>query len=379
MSRGSIFKKDERWAFRVDAGVNPETGKRRQMLRQGFGTKREAEKALAAAQQSVEQGSVVSKSSMKVDAFLDEWLASQKGRLKASTHHSYVVTSKRIRSGLGHVQVQALTPLQIESFYSDLLDHGRADGTGLSPKTVRNTHTVLRKALSDAERLGLVHRNAAAAARGPSVERPEFIVWSSDELKQFFGAAESNRLYGAFVLLATTGMRRGEVLGVRWKDIDLDSGQLAIVQTVTNVDGRLTISTPKTTRSRRVIYLDETTVAVLRQHRKQQLEEQLAAGPDWDGSSDLAFTDEIGRPVRPEWFSKEFGRIVEASGVPRIRLHDVRHTYATLALKAGVHAKVVSERLGHSSIAITLDLYSHVTPGMARGAADLVASKIFGD
>ena len=203
VTRGSIFKTDERWAFRVDAGVNPETGKRRQMLRQGFGTKREAEKALAAAQQSVEHGSV-SKSSMKVDAFLDEWLASQKGRLKASTHHSYVVTSKRIRSGLGHVQVQALTPLQIESL-SDLLDHGRADGTGLSPKTVRNTHTVLRKALSDAERLGLVHRNAAAAARGPSVERPEF-VWSSDELKQFFGAAESNRLYAAFVPVATTGM-----------------------------------------------------------------------------------------------------------------------------------------------------------------------------
>jgi integrase len=126
------------------------------MLRQGFKTKREAETALAAAQQSVEQGSVVSKSTMKVDAFLDEWLASQQGRLKASTHHSYVITSKRIRSGLGHVQVQSLTPIQIEKFYADLLDHGRADGTGLSAKTVRNTHTVLRKALSDAQRLGLV-------------------------------------------------------------------------------------------------------------------------------------------------------------------------------------------------------------------------------
>ena len=379
MARGSIFKKNDRWAFRVDAGISAETGKRRQMLRQGFKTKREAEKALAAAQQSVEQGSVVSKSAMKVDAFLDQWLASQQGRLKESTHHSYVVTSKRVRSGLGHAQLQSLTPMQIETFYADLLDHGRADGTGLSPKTVRNTHTVLRKALSDAERLGLVHRNAAAAARGPSVERPEFTVWSSDELKQFFAAAEPNRLYAAFVLLATTGMRRGEVLGVRWKDLDLDSGQLAIVQTVTNVDGRLTVGTPKTTKSRRVIYLDETTVSVLRTHRKRQREDQLAAGPDWDGAGGFVFTDEFGGAVRPEWFSKDFGRVVLASGAPRIRLHDVRHTYATLALKAGVHPKVVSERLGHSTIAITLDLYSHVTPGMARGAADLVASKIFGD
>jgi hypothetical protein len=145
MARGSIFKKNDRWAFRVDAGVDASTGKRRQMLRQGFKTKREAETALANAQQSVEQGSVVAKSTMKVGAWLDEWLVSQKGRLKASTHHSYVITSKRIRSGLGHVQLQALTPLQIEAFYADLLDHGRADGTGLSPKTVRNTHTVLRK------------------------------------------------------------------------------------------------------------------------------------------------------------------------------------------------------------------------------------------
>lgn len=374
-----MFKKNGRWAFRVDAGVNPETGKRRQMLRQGFATKREAEKALAAAQQSVEQGAVVAKSTMKVGEFLDEWLASQHGRLKESTHHSYVITSKRIRSGLGHAQLQSLTPLQIESFYADLLTRGRADGTGLSAKTVRNTHTVLRKALSDAERLGLVTRNAAAAARGPSVERPEFTVWSSDELQEFFAAAETNRLFAAFVLLATTGMRRGEVLGVRWKDLDLDSASLSVKQTVTNVDGRITISSPKTRRSSRVIYLDERTVSVVRAHRKRQKAERLAAGAAWDAENDLVFTDEIGRPVRPEWFSKEFGRLVAAAGVPRIRLHDVRHTYATLALKAGVHPKIVSERLGHSTINITLDLYSHVTPAMAKGAADLVAAKIFGD
>ncbi|MEM8620171.1 MAG: site-specific integrase [Actinomycetota bacterium] len=378
MARGSVFRKNGRWAFRVDAGVNPETGKRRQMLRQGFKTQREAEKALAATQQAVEQNSVVAKSTMKVDAFFDEWLASQNGRLKESTLHSYEITAKRIRGGLGHVQLQALTPLQIERFYADLLEHGRADGTGLSPKTVRNTHTVLRKALSDAERLGLVQRNAAAAARGPAVERPEFTVWSSDELNQFFAQVESHRLYAAFVLLATTGMRRGEVLGVRWSDIDLDSGELAIVQTITSVDGRLTVTTPKTRGSRRVIYLDDTTVGVLRAHRKRQREEQLAAGPDWDNTNGLLFTDETGAAVRPEWFSKEFGRHVAEADVPRIRLHDVRHTYATLALKASVHPKIVSERLGHSTIAITLDLYSHVTPGVAREAAQTVAAKIFG-
>jgi len=379
MARGSIFKKNDRWAFRVDAGVDASTGKRRQMLRQGFKTKREAETALAAAQQSVEQGSVVAKSTMNVGAFLDEWLVSQLGRLKASTHHSYVVTSKRIRSGLGHVQVQSLTPIQIETFYSDLLDHGRADGTGLSPKTVRNTHTVLRKALSDAQRLGLVYRNAADAARGPSVERPEFRVWSSDELREFFATAEANRLGAAFVMLATTGLRRGEVLGVRWRDLDLDARTLSVVQTITNVDGKLVFGKPKTSKSVRLISIDARTASMLRQHRRMQREDQIAMGPDWGNDGDLAFTDEAGGPIRPEWFSKEFGRLVAASGVPRIRLHDVRHTYATIALKTGIPAKVVSEHLGHSTIAITLDLYSHVTPGIDREATDRISAAMFGE
>ena len=379
MARGSIFKKDDRWAFRVDSGISTVTGKRRQMLRQGFKTKREAETALAAAQQSVEHGTMVSKSTMNVDAFLDQWLASQRGRLKSSTHHSYVITSKRIRSGLGHAQLQSLTPMQIETFYSELLDHGRADGTGLSPKTVRNTHTVLRKALSDAERLGLVYRNAAASARGPSVERPEFAVWSSEEARQFLAAAASNRLHAAFVLLTMTGMRRGEVLGVRWRDLDLDARKMSIRQTLTVVDGTLTIGSPKTSKSKRNIELNGTTVTALRQHRRRQREDQIAMGSDWSNEGDLVFTDEVGLPVRPEWFSKEFGRVSTAAGVPRIRLHDVRHTYATIALKRGVHPKVVSEMLGHSTIAITLDLYSHVSPSMARDATDLMESEYVGD
>jgi len=381
MARGSIFKKNDRWAFRVDAGVDSSTGKRRQMLRQGFKTKREAETALAAAQQSVEKGTVVSKSSMKVDAWLDDWLASQRHRVKESTHHSYVITSKRIRSGLGHVQVQLLTPLQIEAFYSDLVNHGRADGTGLSPKTVRNTHTVLRKALADAERLGIVHRNAAASARGPKVERPEFNVWSDDEVKRFLAAAKENRLYAAFFLLVTTGMRRGEALGLRWSDLNLgtETGAATIAQTLTNVDGRLTFGTPKTRGSRRLISLDPRTVEELRRHRSRQAEEQLRVGPDWEGLRDLVFTDEVGRPVRPEWLSKDFGRIAEAARVPRIRLHDLRHTYATIAMKEGEAAKVVSERLGHSTINITLDLYSHVTDGIHRESANRMADKLVGD
>lgn len=172
-------------------------------------------------------------------------------------------------------------------------------------------------------------------------------------------------------------MRRGEVLGLRWSDVDLDAGQVAVVQTLTSVNGHAVIGPTKTVRSRRTVYLDEHTVNTLREQRARQREERLVAGPAWDATSDLVFRDEIGRPTHPDWFSREFARVVSASGAPPIRLHDLRHTFATLALKAGVHPKVVSERLGHATVGITLDLYSHVTPAIARDAADVVAKWIF--
>jgi integrase len=223
-----------------------------------------------------------------------------------------------------------------------------------------------------------VYRNAADAARGPSVQRPEITVWTSEEAQQFVSSAAANRLGAAFALLLTTGLRRGEVLGVRWSDLDLDAQTMSVVQTITEVDGKLVFGSPKTSKSERMISLDPSAALLLRQHRRFQREEQIALGPDWGNNRNLVFTDEVGAPIKPQWFSKEFRRVAAASGVPRIRLHDVRHTYATVALKAGIPAKVVSDHLGHSTIAITLDLYSHVSLGMDRDATDLLNSMWFG-
>lgn len=377
MARGSVFKRSGGWAFKVDTGFHPESGERRQSLKQGFRTKREAENALAEAQKTVIDGTVVATSNMHLDEFLDHWLVGQEARLRPSSHHSYVMAAKRLKRGLGRYKLQALTPLQIEKFYGELLDQGQRDGKGLSPKTVKNTHVVLRKALADAERLGLVHRNAAAAARGPSVTRPEMTTWSSDQLKTFSAVAEESRMRNAYIILTTTGMRRGEALGLRWRDVDFDSAQLAIVQTVSTVDSKVVIGQPKTAGSRRTVYVHDATIKALRQQRQLQAEERLAAGPAWDTDNDLVFRNLTGGPVNPDWFSRHFDKLVEKSDVPRIRLHDLRHTNATLSLKAGVHPKIVSERLGHSSIAITLDLYSHVTPGISREAAATVESMMY--
>jgi integrase len=377
MARGSVFKRSGGWAFKVDTGFHPESGKRRQKVKQGFRTKREAENALAEAQKTVIDGTVVANSNMRLDEFLDEWLVGQEARLRPSSHHSYVMAGKRLKRHLGKYKLQALTPLQIEKFYAELLDHGKRNGKGLSPKTVKNTHVVLRKALADAERLGLVHRNAAAAARGPSVTRPEVTTWSSDQLKAFSAVAQESRMRNAFTILASTGMRRGEALGLRWVDVDFDSLQLAIVQTVSTVDSKVVVGQPKTSGSRRTVYVHDATIKALRQQRQLQAEERLAAGSAWDTDNDLVFRNLTGGPVNPDWFSRHFDKLVEKADVPRIRLHDLRHTNATLSLKAGVHPKVVSERLGHSSIAITLDLYSHVTPGISREAAATVESMMF--
>jgi integrase len=297
--------------------------------------------------------------------------------LRETTWHSYGHAIKRVDQSVGQVPLQSLTTLQLEKFYADLVEAGGKRRAGLAPKSVRNTHVVLRKALADAERLGLVARNVASSARAPTARRPEFATWSSDDLRAFFAAVRDDRLYASFVLLATTGMRRGEVLGLRWRDVDLDGAQLAVVQTLSTVGQATIVAPPKTQRSRRTIFLDSQTVAVLKEQRRHQRSEQLAAGPAWDASDDLVFRDELGEPMHPDWFSREFNRLIRSTGVPRIRLHDLRHTYATLALKTGVHPKVVSERLGHATVGITLDLYSHVTPAIARDAADAVAATIF--
>ena len=181
------------------------------------------------------------------------------------------------------------------------------------------------------------------------------------------------------MLAATTGMRRSEVLGLRWRDVDFDDRSLSVTQTITTAKNQIVVGEPKTPTGRRNITLDAHTLAGLSAHRHRQADERRRAGAAWDAGHDLVFPDETGRPLHPDRLRTAFERVVRRSDLPAIRLHDLRHSYATLALKAGVHPKVVSERLGHATIAITLDLYSHVTTGLDADAANVVADLIFGD
>lgn len=314
-----------------------------------------------------DQGVGVQRSNTLLGDYLDDWIEGVADDLRPTTVNGYRRAVKRLKSKMAFLKLQDLTPLVVEKAYRSMITDG------LAPKTVRNTHMVLRRALADAERLGLIARNAAASARPPSPEHHEQDTWTASELNTFLATAFEERQFAAFVLASTTGMRRGEVLGLHWRDIDLDTGRLAVVHTITTVNGRAIESTTKTKKSRRRVSLDSATLQVLRAHRERQEIERREAGSAWR-DTDLMFTREDGTALHPDYFSHVFARLVKKAGVTPIRFHDLRHTHATLALEAGVHPKVVSERLGHATVGITLDLYSHVTPSMDGAAAEAVAS-----
>jgi integrase len=222
-------------------------------------------------------------------------------------------------------------------------------------------------------------RNPARLAKPPTYHRPEIETWTADELGKFLNYVNDDRLFAAYLLLATTGMRRGEVFGLRWSDVKLNAGWLSIEHTLTTVDSKLVLGATKTARSRRRIAIDAETVTALREHKRRQNEERLTIGPAWQREPDLVFRELEGQALHPDWFTNEFKRRARGAGLEGLRgPHGLRHTWATLALQAGIHPKVVSERLGHSTISITLDTYSHVMPGLDIEAANVVAAKIFG-
>jgi integrase len=370
------------WAFTVDVGTRPD-GRRRQRRRMGFESKRDAERALRELLHKIDTERFVDRTSLTLADYLrDEWLpAVCPPNLRESTWQSYQgELGRHVIPHLGGVKLQKLNAVHLNRLYAQLLADGRTDGKGgLSPRTVRYIHTVIRKALSDAVRWGRIERNVADLADPPRRNGHEadrhMRTWSRAQLRKFLEHVRDERLYAAWHLAAMTGMRRGEVLGLRWTDVDLKRGRLAVRQTYVSIDGVAQFSEPKTPRSRRTIDLDAETVTRLRTWQTAQAAEREAWGPAWHEHG-LAFTNEDGTPLEPDGFSKRFVRYAKQAGLPPIRLHDLRHTHASMLLAAGVNPKVASERLGHHSTAFTLDVYSHVVPGMQADAAALIAGQL---
>jgi integrase len=379
--RGSIRKRGSTYSYCIDLPPDPVTGKRRQKMKGGFRTKRECQAALNEAVMALQTGTYVAASRRTVRSFLlDEWLPDRAPpKLRATTYANYETQIRtHVLPALGSVELQRLSPAQLNAFYRALLADGRRDGQGLAPKTVKNIHAIVHRALRDAVRWGYVARNVADAVDPPRGRSPEMRVWTPQQLRAFLAHVRTDRLYAVWLLVATTGMRRGELAGLRWVDVDLAAGRVSPRQPRVVVNYAVEVSEPKTAKGRRVLALDAVTVAALREHQARQAAERATVGAGWQDTG-LVFTRPDGAPIHPDLISDWFERLARAAGLPKIRLHDVRHSYASAALAAGIPAKVVGERLGHATIQITLDTYSHVLPGLDAQAAETVARLILGD
>ena len=377
--RGHIAKKGSRFYPVVDIGPDPETGRRRQKWHRGHDTAKAAERHLTEILGQLDSDAYVEPSKLTLGAFLvEDWIPSLSRERRAGTVSLYETTIRAyVLPHLGATRLQSVTPKTLNDVYDILLAHGGKGERPLARKTVLNVHTTLRTALEDAVRWGKITRNPAELAAPPRPREHEMRTWTSAELRTFLEAAREDRLYAAWLLAATTGLRRGEALAIRWRDVELNTGRVSIRRALVLVNGRAEFSEPKTPKSRRSVPLAPEAVAALLAHRKVQAAERLASGPGYN-DSDLVFAREDGSFVSPDWFGRRFERLARTAGVPTIRFHDLRHTFATLALAAGVHAKVVSEILGHSKIGITLDTYSHAVPVLQEQATATVAKLIFG-
>lgn len=361
---GQIKKKGSSWYFVAEVGKDPLTGKRKRK-KQSFKTKKEAEKALALIEAEVYKGVYLEPSNTYFKEYLYDWFKIKKNSVGIQTAEVYSGYIKnRIIPPLGHIQLSRLTPMLLQGYVNDLKENGLASGT------IKKIYTIIKGALDHAVNMGLLVSNPITKVQLPKDDKKEMTVWNVNEVKTLLKAARNDRLYIAFHLAITTGMRRGEILGLRWKDVELDKCMLSVRQTLSK-DGKQFLNGAKTDSSIRSIKLSEETITVLRKQKAMIAKEKLQSGPEYN-NYDLVVCTLKGTPMNPANLKRTFTRLIKEAKLPRIRFHDLRHTHATMLLSQGIHAKVVSERLGHSNIKITLDTYSHVLPNMQEEAANQI-------
>lgn len=393
--KDGLVKRGATWSYIVRVR-DPQTGKMKDQWKGGFQTQKEAKAARNDARSASDKGTAVAASRITVREYLGEWLEASETRVRPTTLASYRQhVDNHIVPRIGGERLQQLTPLMIDRMYAKLLREGRESkrkleegekkpkGTALSVSTVRRVGATLHRALNDARKKGLIPYNPADAVELPKVEREadnagDVQTWTREELDKFLAHVSSDRLFPMWRLAAWTGMRRGELAGLIWRDVDLDAGTVKVQRarvTVASTDVRE--SKPKTPKGRRHVELDEETHAALaawqeRQKAEREKWESTEAG-EWPAHG-LVFTLENGTGLHPDYLSRAFRAHVKRAKLPTIRLHDLRHTHATLMLAAGVPVKVVSERLGHSTPAFTMAVYQHVLPGDQRGHVQSLAN-----
>jgi integrase len=359
--------------LRYSLGIDSATGRRRIATVTVRGTRRDAEKELRRLLRAVDTGEHVDPNRITVRAWLETWLGATRQEVAPRTAERYAeIVDGFLVSAIGNLQLSKLAPVHIQDAYNVWATGGRRDGKvgGLSPRTRRHIHRILSAALTRAVEQQLIARNPADALkkRLPKVERREMATLTAEQSQRLLAALRHTRVYWPVLIGLATGMRRGEILALRWRNVGSNSGIVRVVESLEQTKGGLRFKAPKTDRLRAVT-LPRFAVEELARLKREQAEELLALGVRQTGDT-LVCARADGEPMQPRSLTHEFTRMIgRMKDIPRVRFHDLRHTHATQLLLAGVHPKVAQERLGHSTITVTLDLYSHVTATMQEDAA----------
>ncbi len=369
---GSII--EDTWLVRIFLGREAD-GKRKYYSKTIHGAKKDAQKFLTAKLREKDLGIFVEPASMHLNDYLDRWLRDvAKQKLSERTFENYEALLKsHIRGKIGTKRLSDLQAYEIQKLYKEMND------AGYSSRTVRHAHTVLSSALKQAVKWRLLFQNPCDLCELPKMEKKEMMYFTREETAKFLDAAKTDRLYALFHLAIETGMRPEEYLGLQWQDVDFDQKSLSVRRAlIARKGGGYYFAEPKTKKSRRSIPLSDTLLNELRRHRRDQLELRMKLGSDYE-NTELVFTSRIGTPVdHKNLAERRFKGIRDDAGLPKIRLYDLRHTTATLLLSAGLNPKIVAERLGHASIVLTLDTYSHVLPTMQKDATNQMEIMMFG-
>jgi integrase len=355
---GSIFYRQDRdcWAATINIGYDQEGKRQRQTI---FGkSKAEVQEKLVRLQTENLAGTLTKPLKLTVAQYMAEWLeGTAKGEVRASTYIDYEsVARNHVNPAIGGVQLTKLTPIHVRSMVANL------EKAGVSKRMQQKAYAVLHRALADAVKMGMLPKNVCSAATKPKVEKKSFRVLSPEEVHRFLEVAKGDRLYALYVLAIATGLRQGELFALRWEDIDLKTHRLSVTHTMQELKGEHKLGQPKTNAGRRLVLLPAFAVAIMEEHKKRMAAE--GHGDTW------VFCDTAGNPLRKSnVMRRSFVPLLTKAKLPRIRFHDLRHTAATLLMAQGVHPKVVQERLGHSQVNLTLDVYSHVLPSLQEEAA----------
>lgn len=350
------LRKDGRWT----AAMTLENGKRKFFYGK---TKREVMEKLTAAQRDLQQGIAPANDKLTLKQYMNEWLeGSAKSTLRPRSYDRYKeIVELHIVPAIGRETLSKLTPAKIEKFLNDRTK------AGLKPRTVQNIHAVLRRALKQAERWGMIVRNPASLVSAPKAERANAKPFTVEEAQSFLRGVKGDRLEALYSVALALGLRQGEALGLSWEDVGLDAGTLHVNRNLQRIGGKLVLTEPKTQKSRRTLPLPLALVKALIQHYERQQQDRLLAGEEWVETG-LIFSTSTGKPLQANNVLKAFKRALKRAGLEDRRFHDMRHSCATLLLAQGVPMRVVMDLLGHTKIQTTADIYSHVTPALQREA-----------